>query len=128
MLGTLESIKRINKQTIKSTTLFLLNFFVGVCPWFQLKFIFLFQNVRHNGIFGLFSFDFGMDLGEFSGELFKRIVDWVSCFGTDFVVTDSPGLTKSSYSVGIDSVLLDVALVAQNAHYNVGLSIFFNLS
>lgn len=118
----------IDAKIKKSTTFFLLDFFVGISTRLKLEFVFLFEHVGNNLVLSLFSFDFGVNLGEFFREIFEGILDRITSFGTDFIVTDSFVFAELMNAIGVDSMIFHVAFVTKNAHDDIGFAVFFDLS
>jgi hypothetical protein len=118
----------IDAKIKKSTTLFLLDFFVSIGTRLKLEFVFLFEHVGNNLVLSLFSFDFWVNLCEFFRELFEGVLDRITSFGTDFIMTDSFVFAELMNAIGVDSMVFHVAFVTKNTHDDIGLAVLFDLS
>jgi hypothetical protein len=106
----------------------LLDFFVSIGTRLKLEFVFLFEHVGDNLVLSLFSFNFWVNLCEFFRELFEGVLDRITSFGTDFIMTDSFVFAELMNAIGVDSMVFHVAFVTENTHDDIGLAVLFDLS
>ena len=106
----------------------MLDFFVGIGTGLKLEFVFLFEHVSNNLVLSLFSFDFWVNLGELFRELFEGVLDRITSFRTDFIMTDSFVFAELMNAISVDSMVFHVAFVTENAHDDIGFAVLFDLS